>query len=241
MRKMIACTVLLLILAAQAPAAEHRAGFERGGCGTILAPDRDDMELWCQTTDCSGAFASNVDLGQFAVDTECVDDFRTTSYYALTSLTWWGARVNELDIQFFLVTVYGDDGDCGPDESNVVSEQMIFDFNEQTTECAYFYSYESALDPVPMEPGGHYWLCIRAALEVDPGDAYSEWYWAMHDTDVECPALYRCSWCGFPDWLRPNEAEPGYAPADAMAFCLYTDGTVGNEDKTWSDVKRLYR
>jgi len=31
------------------------------------------------------------------------------------------------------------------------------------------------------------------------------------------------------------------APADAMVFCLCTDGLVANERKTLGDVKKLYR
>lgn len=238
--KLSILVAVLLMMAATAQAGE-RPGIDRAGCGVSQSASKDEITLWSQTMTCVGAFCSSEDIGESGAHTESIDDFTASSYYAITSLEWWGIRVYDPEMPYFRLRIYGDDGNCGPDESNVVTDQFLESYVESTTECSYYYHYESDVDPIAMEPGTRYWICIQAALVVDTEDDYSEWYWAIGDEVVDCPAMYRCEYWGVDSFTPLHDLEPEYPGADAMAFVLYSDGLVANEALTWSEVKSLWR
>jgi hypothetical protein len=156
---------------------------------------------------------------------------------------WWG---HERDlpagrIPEFVIRFYENDSTTRYDlPGTLVHEEHIVDFTAEFIGDVEKYYYSSGiLGGFAPNPGETYWLSIVA---VHPSPlANQQWYW--YDCRPEdywgAEGTMKSDFWSCPQWI-PYSNRP-YGNYVQHAFILYTRGDTPVEDRSWTQIKAMFR
>jgi len=196
--------------------------------GESITADRD--AVFCQQPDFWGMLASQIDL-VYPFEAGAIDDFTPDYDVPISAIQWWGVYWNANPdlgpVEYFVISVFEDDGQCYPVEEPFYQEEIHL-FTEVGVDENTF-EYNAEIPIAQLNAGQAYWLEIQAVMLYDPA---GQWGWATSDMVNWCAPLQ-----GFPALEIPFWSETESA---SLAFCLYSEVT-GVEAQSWSQVKSLFR
>ena len=248
----IALVVLLAVsMATSLAVADNRTNVSTGAklvIGNVLPePPGDVVAFWSQAYDVATCTAWSSEE-KYEHDCLSADDFLSESGDTIVMVDWWGherdfpAGEGVPEIDEFIIRFYENDT-TGVYQvpGTTIYEEHIFDFTVDYLGISekYYYSCEIPGGFVP-NPGEKYWLSIVA---VNPFlAANQQWYWYECDPEdywgAEAPL--KSEFWGYPEWTPWSVRNYDNHHVE-MAFILYSRGDTPVEDKSWGQIKAMFR
>ena len=205
------------------------------------SPPGDVVAFWSQAYWSGGQGWSSEYRAYPLYDCESADDFYSTTGDTIVMVEWWGNDQTLSGISEFLLRFCEDDT-TGPWHlpGNVIYEQQILDFTEEYVDVVcdkYTCDVPGGFAPTP---GQTYWVSILGIHSGAHGG--HQWYW------YECPAedywgagaaMKSVFWSN-PEWTPWSDSSVGGRYVE-LAFVLYSLGDTPVEDKSWAQIKAMFR
>jgi len=218
--------------------------------GSSFASPRDPVAFWSQIQDFSDGFHQAYSSEYRTSDgylCESADDFYSESGDTIVRVDWWGQErdlpggeaVPEIDE--FIIRFCEDDTTARYHfPGTIVYEEHVFDFTTEYIGITekYYYSCDIPGRFAPA-PGERYWVSILA-VHAFP-NANQQWYRynCLQEEWWGAEATYKSDFWGAPVWI-PWSSRPYWNPFE-HAFILYSRGDTPVEDKSWAEIKAMYR
>lgn len=244
---MRAVLLTLLVMAVAVPTCSSKA--RSSTCPDIESttdsihsePPGDLVAFWSQAYWSGGQAWSSELRANPPYECESADDFYSTTGDTIVMVEWWGHDQTLSGISEFLLRFCENDT-TGPWHApgDIVYEQQILSFTEEYVDIVcdkYTCDVPGGFAPAS---GQIYWVSILGVHSGAHGG--HQWFW------YECPAedywgaeaAQKSDFWGYPEWTPWSIRNPGGRYVE-HAFTLYSRGDTPVEDKSWGQIKAMFR
>jgi hypothetical protein len=239
--------VLVLAVALPSAGADTRASTspDRASATSVprLDPPGDLIAFWVQTYDVATCQAYSSEHRAYPVySCESADDFYSESGDTIVMVRWLGHDQTAEGIAEFILRFCEDDTTSRYHfPGTVVYEETILDFTAEFLSDLnnYWYSCDVPGGFAP-NPGQVYWLSIIGVHSGSHGGHQWFWYECIPGDYWGGEGTLKSDFWGYPEWTPWSIRNYLHNPVEHV-FELYSRGDTPVEDKSWAQIKAMFR